>query len=257
MLRFLIGLFLALAALHPQPALAVYDHGPVVDAMRQEFEAANRLDLARKTDKAMDAALTTAIWKMRQEADLADSGADRAQRRGALMDAYSMRERAGQLRALADDVEAEWQGQFAGAVVQMVQILEAAGPMADVPELYEPMSQWLRLRLQQIEDLLGTQIYVMLHLDDLQTMNEGTPVVLRLRKYMGDKIPTAEIYEQYFCPWSGVVAYWLVWGGCTAATWGAGWAVICTPAAMIAERLVLTRVAPRWTNKVWARVYDQ
>lgn len=255
MFRFLLCAAMALASCRSEPARAAFDEKPAVESMRKEFESGNRLDLARRTDQALDNGLSTAVRSLREEAARLNEEADRYQRRGALSDAYTRRSTAGEMLALAEDVETEWRGNFAGALVQMVQILEAAGPAQDVPELYEPMSRWLRLRLSQIEAAIGTQLYNVLHLDDLQTINEGTPVVLRLKKYMGDQIPTVELYALYFDPWAGVVAYWSVWGVCTAATWGGGWSVICTPAAMMAEKVMRDNIAPRWDHKIWARLY--
>jgi len=256
MLRNFLALAFIFMVVAAPVTLAAFDEKPAVESLRRDFENGNRIDLARRTDAAMDAALTLAIGTLREEAGKLDDEADRYQRRGALADAYTLRSKAGEMRALAEDVEAEWRGTYAGLVVQIAQILEAAGPAQDVPELYEPMSQWLRLRLNQIEAAIGTQLYNVLHLDDLQTINEGTPFALRLKKYMGENVPTMATYALYFDPWAGVIAYWTTWGVCVAATWGGGVAFICTPAAMLAEKVVRDNLAPRWDDRIYARLYQ-
>lgn len=52
----------------------------------------------------------------------------------------------------------------------------------------------------------------------------------------------------------GVTSYWLAYWGCTAGTMGMGALVmICTPVGMLTERLVLVRIAPRLSDRLWDR----
>lgn len=145
---------------------------------------------------------------------------------------------------------------------------------------HDPLSQWLAAEYKKILGVLGDQLCEMLHISDLNVINYGVPVVFHpktsekwcsenetknpddsceaeyRRHFAGTKWqkasdPFAEIpLHEGLAP---VVAYWIVWGACEAATWGGGWFVICTPTADLVEIAMERWVAPPVSDKIFAK----
>lgn len=206
----------------------VYDHKPEVHRIDTDLQNPDRLRLAQRADLAIGGI----VGRIAGALDDHGYGAD------------------------ASAIRQEWAGKFQGYLPTIIRQGYLEGRAQDVPELYTPMSLWLRDWYHRTLDLLGPTVCQALHIDDIQILNEGTPVVLRIQSVIGPVVPSSQVYEAYFDQWCGVVAYWSVFVGCEAVFWGSDITLICTPAAMIAERVVLKRIAPRWSDRVWARLYQ-
>lgn len=232
---------------------ASFDHKPIVHRFERDFTETDRIKMAQDTDAALSTIIKRIAAHLRSEAAKEDATADRIQARGALLDALDHRDQAVKLRNASDDFVAEWERSFKGQIPAMV--YTSIQLERETPELYTPMSDFLRDWYHTVKELIGEQACVTLHFDDIQVINEGTPVVLRLKKWMADQVPTSQVYEQYFDPWAGCVAYWLVWAGCEAVTYGAGIVLVCSPIAMMAENFVFYQVAPHYSDRVYQYVY--
>lgn len=230
-----------------------FNHRPVIERFERDLD--NRLAMATDADAALNKLIARAVEALNDEANKNDAKADRLQRRGALWDAMAYRERASDLRAKGEKFATEWQYDYKGFLPKMVGLL-GDGPLGrETPELFTPMSMWLRDWYHTMKSMLGEFVMVSLHLDDLQVFNEGSVVVLRLSK-MGTEIPTEAMYKLYFCPWTGAVAYWLTYIGCEAAAMGLDVSLLCGPIAMIAEETVYRYIAPKWSPRFYARMYQ-
>ncbi len=223
-----------------------FNHRPITE--RLEREMTDRLKMAQNADAALSKMIARASEALAEEANKLHNKADRLQARGALWDAMALREQAIILTNAAEDFTTEWLLDYKGFIPRLVTLER------ETPELYTPMSTWLRDWYHTIKDLLGERVTTTLHLDDLQVINEGTPVILRF-KSMGDTVPTASVFEQYWNPWTSCIAFWLTYIGCEAACWGMDIALLCSPIAMIAEETVYRYIAPRWSDKFYERIY--
>lgn len=252
MKSFLLILAMISGFAQAQTSQLIFNHKPIVDRFEKDMD--NRLRMAQDADVALGKIVVLASEILKAEADKADERADRLQRRGRLWDAMHEREKAIKLRNAGEDFELEWRQDYKGLIPSLV-ALSSGYFSRETPELYTPMSTWLRDWYHTIKDLLGERLCVTLHLDDLQVINEGTPVVLRL-KSMGDIVPTESVYGQYFNPWTACVSYWLVYIGCEVACAGMDISLVCSPIAMIAEETVFKFVAPRWSDRFYARIYQ-
>lgn len=219
---------------------------------RLESHMLSRTKLAQDADEALGYWIKNANEVLLKEADKLDYKAERLQARGQLSDAFTVRELAAKYRTMGVDFSAEWQAEYKGFITRQVMLAQAYG--RECPELYAPMQEWLREWYGALRLIVDEKILVALHLDDLQVFNEGTPVVLRLKK-MGDNIPTSAIYSDYFLPWTSMVSYWLTYAGCEAACWGLDVSLLCGPIAMAAEELVFRIIAPRWSDRFYEIVY--
>lgn len=150
----------------------------------------------------------------------------------------------------ADQVCRDWQGRFRGMILRAGRGEEALGD-------HSPLSPWLAVTCITLKELLGDWVYVSLHLDDLEILNFGLPVMFDPH---ADSVwcneepqtPCRDEYREHAGPVIGVTSYWLAWGVCTGATWGAGAITfICTPVGMVTERVVLVSVAPKISDFVW------
>lgn len=149
----------------------------------------------------------------------------------------------------ADEVTSGWEfyrGEYWDAMM-------AAEDLGD----HQGLSNWLTAVYFLLEARLGTQLMEVMHLDDIFVYNHGFTVFFKpyasaqwcTETY--DK-PCQEEFSLHAVPFLGVNAYWLTFWPCFALTSGTLGA-ICTPAAMIAERLVTRVVAPRLSDKIWLR----
>lgn len=208
-----------LALLVSPVALAgVFNYQPSLDGLEQEFESGNRVSLARKTDAALEGMIRLAVWKL--------------QRTGHNDEAI--------------EVWNQWDGFYRGYLVREV-MKEGLGD-------HEPLSRWLADVYAKLVDLFGESAVKFMHLDDINIANFAIPVVFHMKQIGGDVIDAPE-YALHFVPFSGVVAYWGTWGACEAVTMGTGWFIVCTPAGMAAEYVTVTYIAPRFSDRVWARFY--
>ncbi len=191
-----------------------------VSGLTSTMRSHDRVELAVKADRSLAAMVKLAAWELDKKGHKAE----------------------------ADQLRKEW-SPFAGYLPKIAKIAEAGGDAArEVPELYAPLSVKLAQWYNLISAALGPELTSALHLDDLQVLNFGTVVVLRLDK-MADNVVDSDGYEIYWDPWCGVLAYWGTWIGCEIGTMSTGWFVICTPLAMLAENVTVNFVAPRFSDR--------
>lgn len=120
---------------------------------------------------------------------------------------------------------------------------------------HPPLSDWLSIWYSTLVIVLGERTVELLHLDDINTLNYTIPVVFQP---CGDKrfpppVPWGgEEYSKHFVPFSGVVSYWVSWGACVGATWGAGAiGLVCVPIAEIIRKGVEHYIAPPLSDRVY------
>lgn len=150
----------------------------------------------------------------------------------------------------ADQVCRDWNNQFRGMILRAGRGEEALGD-------HSPLSPWLAVTCITLKQLLGDFTYQALHLDDLEILNFGLPVTFDPH---ADSVwcneepqtPCRDEYREHSSLVQGVVSYWLAWGVCTGATWGAGAITfVCTPVGMVAEKVMLKTAAPKISDRVW------
>lgn len=143
-----------------------------------------------------------------------------------------------------------------------------------------PFSEYLVLLYQGLLLTLGQKECDFLHISDINVINFGAPVVFKpheaerwcqeehilhpddtcMREYRRhfagtrwQKDPDPDADTPIHDGLEPVVAYWITWGACEAATWGTGWVVICMPAGDLVEIASERWVAPWMSDKIWAR----
>lgn len=105
---------------------------------------------------------------------------------------------------------------------------------------HKPLSQWIADTYDLLEFIFGKQFMRVTRLEDIKIINFALPVVFACV----DDVDADE-YFKHFQPLTGTIAYWSVWGTCTALTFGGGWFLVCTPAGWAAENLTEKFVAPK------------
>jgi hypothetical protein len=132
----------------------------------------------------------------------------------------------------------------------------AVGLIQDIGD-HPPMWQWLDDLEKKLRELLGDFVMKVTRLEDLRTFNYTIPIVLHPDGDTRTDPPTLISkldYKQHFVPFAGALSYWTAWSVCTGATWGMGAVVfICSPIGMVAERVVVTKIAPDLSDKIWDR----
>lgn len=120
---------------------------------------------------------------------------------------------------------------------------------------HPPLSDWLSIWYSTLVIVLGQRTVELLHLDDINILNYTIPVVFQP---CGDKrfpppVPWGgEEYSKHFCPFSGVVAYWVSYAACVGATWGAGAVgLICVPICEVIKKGVVRYIAPPLSDRVY------
>lgn len=143
---------------------------------------------------------------------------------------------------------------------------------------HEPMSEWIAKLYAALEDEFGVKWMEATHLRDIWVLNYTLHVVFNpyatetwcldqlatypldtcaheYRRHLAgtkyirlDPFATAYLHHGF----SGVVTYWIVFGACEAATYGAGWALVCSPVATAAEDAFELFFAPKLAEKIWA-----
>lgn len=132
---------------------------------------------------------------------------------------------------------------------------------------HAPLSLWLQGVTEKMRLLLGVAIWKSTHLSDIETLNNGLPVVLRPCSFDMDAvtISRAEEYQDHFAkdilPADGgdelygvvpVLTYWTVEIPCIIGTSGLG-GLVCSPLSAIAESIMGKRLAPKLSNRVFNR----
>ena len=184
--------------------------------------------LAARTDEAI--------------AQIIKLGARTLRRKGFTADAYHL--------------EDEYNGYFRGFLERMVKSQERK--IGD----HKPLSAYLAIAYEILELKLGLTLCSMLHLTDLKTLNYGIPVVFHACTFPMDAVtvPRKDEYRNHFAGdgrYAGlvpVISYWVVWGFCEAATWGAGWFFICSPLGTVCEIVMEKYIAPGLSDRIFDRV---
>lgn len=236
MKRFLLMLGFLNPAL-AQAETATFDHRPILARIERDLDNGKILE---KTGEAFDAMFRVAETELRKRGQV----------------------------ALANRLDDEW-------VTTGSDLLMAIGGNGDVGD-HSPFSDWVQAWYAVIEAQLGIPVMEATHLRDIWVLNYTIPVVFHRdatspwcgqvtagdncrdeyrrhfagTKYQRDPDPQADkILHHGFAP---VVAWWLVYAGCEAATQGGGM-VVCGVAADSAEFAIERWVAPRIAYGLWDR----
>jgi len=145
---------------------------------------------------------------------------------------------------LAKRLREEWK-QFDGYLTDAVVTKRDIG-------WFKPLIEWLSLFYETVELALGLEICRALRLSDLKTINHGIVVVFRPCYFGINEFKLHFIHDSKYRGFAPVITYWSAAIACTTALHGAGYYLICSPAAMVLERVVDKKIAP----KVAPKLYD-
>lgn len=126
---------------------------------------------------------------------------------------------------------------------------------------HKPLSQWLAAATVVLYAALKDYPLVieMIRLEDLVIFNYGLPVFFDPHASAEwclelPDVPCRDEYREHGERVISSTSYWLAWGACVGATWGAGAiGMICSPVGQLTEKLVLVTVAPRVSYRIWDR----
>lgn len=114
---------------------------------------------------------------------------------------------------------------------------------------FEPVSEWLKIAYEKIEDALGVEVCRALRLSDIKTINHAVPVVFRPCQFGEAEFNYHFIHDDVYRGLFPVVIYWVSSITCSMATFGAGYFFICSPIAMLieagADRVIAPWLAPK------------
>ncbi len=151
---------------------------------------------------------------------------------------------------IAAEIEAEYLDNY-----QNYTYLYAIGAVKDIGD-HPPMWEWLDKLEKKLRAELGDFIMQASRLDDLRVFNYAIPIVLQPagdERFDPPVLISKLDYKQHFVPFAGALSYWVTWGVCVGATYGAGMLFLCTPAGLIAERVMENRIAPDLSDRIWER----
>lgn len=155
------------------------------------------------------------------------------------------------LTVKAQEIETEYNDYYQNYAYRF-----AIGALQNIGD-HPPMWDWLDKLEKELRAALGDWIMKVTRLEDLRTFNYGIVIVLQPGGDERTSPPTMISkldYSQHFVPFAGVLSYWTAWGICTGATWGAGAITfICSPVGMIAERVMVLKIAPDLSDEIWER----
>lgn len=180
----------------------------------------------------------------------------------------------------ADSMEADWKSNRSRLMAPLLCDFTRPGTMCDMGD-HKPLSEKLALFYMLLEAKLGHELCVMLHLTDINVINFTIPVVFHPQKTevwcqetlaMNPNDNCEDEYRRHTAGtlWQktpdqnaklplhdgtlGVVSYWVVFGACEVATYGAGWFIICSPLGDVVEIAMERYVAPPLSDKIFERV---
>lgn len=112
---------------------------------------------------------------------------------------------------------------------------------------YKPLSEFLKLKYDEIELLIGIDACKFFRIWDIKVLNFGIPIVIFCESPVD-----SEEYLKHLAPFLGVVGYWTSYIGCAGATFGIGLLpLICGGVGMLVELGCRDFVAPRVNNFLW------
>jgi hypothetical protein len=118
---------------------------------------------------------------------------------------------------------------------------------------HRPLDSGFAALYQLMKENLGSEVLVKFHLDDADVLNYSTPVVFQPR---GDRRTgeawSREEYRKHFVPFSGVITYWVSYGGCLVATQSEPiLAAFCGVTAQGMRKAVVKSVGPLLSDRVY------
>jgi hypothetical protein len=126
---------------------------------------------------------------------------------------------------------------------------------------HKPLSDWLAAATVILYAALKDYPLVieMLRLEDLVIFNYGIPVFFDPHASAEwclelPDVPCRDEYREHGERVISSTSYWIAWGSCVGATWGAGAiGMICSPVGTLTEKVVLATVAPKISYRIWDR----
>jgi hypothetical protein len=123
---------------------------------------------------------------------------------------------------------------------------------------HEPLSAWLGIVTQVLQEKLGPVMFVALHLDDIEAFNFGWPVLVEPH---ADSVWCAETtgvtcreeYREHASAFFNATSFWLSYVGCSVGTMGTGVFFVCGMAAQGIEFVISKTVSPRTADRIWDR----
>lgn len=139
----------------------------------------------------------------------------------------------------ARPLQKQWDAQFSKVFLN----LEIG--VNDIPD-HEPAIKWLNDFYLLLVATLGQSTVMSMHLDDIDTLNRGVPVMFHPKGT--DKVD----YNLCFVKSSAAIGYWTVMGGCSLYNWlGTNpTIVICSPLAE-GGRLAFKIIADPLSDAIW------
>lgn len=116
---------------------------------------------------------------------------------------------------------------------------------------FKPLIEWLAVTYELIELELGLELCRALRISDLKTINHGIIVVFRPCYYGLKEFTLHFVHDDKYRGFAPVISYWAAALSCTAALHGAGYFFVCSPTAMLIERVVDKRIAPKVAPKIY------
>lgn len=200
-----------------QPAFAGSFAFQATDEVHQAFD---RLDYAQKTSDALDGMIITAGIKLREEG-------------------YSYE---------ADQITGRYFNEFQGFMFRQHN-MQGIGD-------HDPI-KWMLNTWQTLDSLLGSQAMQLMHLDDIRIFAYTIPVVF----WCVDNVDAQEFRAHFVGGedggFAGSTAYWVTMLSCTVGTYGTATSLMCSPMGMLAEEITDRVIAPRLSDRVWARSCGQ
>lgn len=116
---------------------------------------------------------------------------------------------------------------------------------------FDPISNALALIYELTEAKLGFDVCHALRIDDIKTINFALRVAFRPCYYGYDEYYKHMVIDPKYRGLIPVLSYWTVVIGCSYATYGIGYVIICSPAAYVIEKIVANRIAPVAVDKLY------
>lgn len=116
---------------------------------------------------------------------------------------------------------------------------------------YKPLIEWLSLTYETIELAIGYEAALAIRLSDLKTINHGIIVVFRPCYFGENEFKKHFIHDKKYRGFAPVITYWTAAIACTAALHGAGYYFVCSPGAMVLERVMDKKIAPKVAPKLY------
>ena len=111
---------------------------------------------------------------------------------------------------------------------------------------HAPLSPWLALRYDWLEQRLGSRLLESSGLSDLKIFNFAIPVA----HDPGNPAWDRDEYRRHFVPYAGASTYWVAFGACSSSSLPSS---VCKPGAKVLRSLIQNSVAPEISDRVFDR----